>query len=78
MKLTASGQVSLPADVRRRWTTTRLKLTDLGDRIVVEPEPDNPFSKYRGIFAGLAMTSDEMREENRSEERLIEARKVGK
>jgi len=77
MKLTSSGQVSVPADVRRRWTTTRLKVTDLGDRIVIEPEPDNPFSKYRGILARPGPTSDEMRDADRVAEAEAEKRKWG-
>lgn len=72
MKLTASGQVSVPAEVRRRWTTTRVKITDLGDRLIVEPEPENRFSKYRGILARLPVTSDEMRALNRAEDRAAE------
>lgn len=77
MKLTASGQVSVPADVRRRWTTTRVKITDLGDRLVIEPETENRFAKYRGIWAGLAVSSDDMRAQTRREEQEAEDRRVG-
>lgn len=77
MRVTASGQVSVPAEVRRRWTTSRVKITDLGDRLVLEPEPENPFAKYLGILAGPGPTSDEMREQNRIEEREAEERKWG-
>lgn len=51
MKVTIVGQVSLPAAVRRRWGTTRVKVTDLGDRLVVEPEPDNRFDLFVGVLA---------------------------
>ena len=36
MKVTASGQVSVPAEVRRRWDTTRVRIVDEGHRLVIE------------------------------------------
>lgn len=52
MKVTTAGQVSIPAEVRRRWATTRVKVTDHGDHLVIEPEPENPFEGLLGILAG--------------------------
>ena len=75
MKVTSAGQVSIPAEVRRRWATTRVRITDLGDRLVIEPEPVNPFDQLLGIFAGPGPTADEMREQSRREEQEIEDRK---
>lgn len=75
MKVTASGQVSVPAEVRRRWGTTRVKITDEGDRLIVEPEPENPFRDLIGILAGPGPTSDEMKAEERAAEEERERRR---
>lgn len=77
MKITTSGQVSIPAAVRRAWGTTRVKMTLEGDRLVVEPEPENPFDRFYGIFAGPGPTYDELRAEDRELEREREERKWG-
>ena len=68
MKVTTAGQVSLPAEVRRRWDTTKVKITDEGDRLVIEPEPENPFFELIGIAGGGGRTYDEMKAEDREVE----------
>ena len=35
--ISKGGQVSIPAEVRRRWRTDRVRLVDLGDRLIVRP-----------------------------------------
>lgn len=77
MRVTSAGQVSVPAEVRRRWSTTRVKVTDLGDRLIIEPEPENPFSQLAGVFAGSGPSADEMLAEARAEEQAAEDRKFG-
>lgn len=72
MKLTTAGQVSVPAEVRRRWGTTRLKVTDEGDRLVIEPEPENPFEGLLGILAGSYPPGAPNYEEMKAEEREAE------
>jgi AbrB family looped-hinge helix DNA binding protein len=52
MKVTTAGQVSVPAEVRRRWATSRVKITDEGDRLIIEPEPENRFADLVGVLAG--------------------------
>lgn len=47
-KITASGQVSLPALVRRRWKTSQVVIADEGDRVVVRPLPDDPIAAACG------------------------------
>lgn len=74
MKITDSGQVSVPAAVRRRWSTHHVRITDAGDHLVVEPETENPFDAVRGILRGLTVTGDEMRRRARAEESAIESR----
>jgi bifunctional DNA-binding transcriptional regulator/antitoxin component of YhaV-PrlF toxin-antitoxin module len=51
MKITASGQISLPADVRQRWDVKRVRLIDLGDHIEVHPLPDDVVASTIGAFA---------------------------
>lgn len=76
MKVTTAGQVSVPAEVRRRWATTRVRITDEGDRLIIEPEPENPFFDLIGILAGkVTMTWEEMKAEEREAELERERRK---
>lgn len=75
MRITAGGQVSVPAAVRRRWGTRRVKIIDAGDHLVVEPEPDNRFAALRGRLSGLPLSSDEMRDRDREDEERAEAGK---
>lgn len=77
MKVTSAGQVSVPAEVRRRWSTSRVKVTDQGDRLIIEPEPENPFALLSGIFSGSGPSVDEMLAEARAEEQAAEERKFG-
>jgi len=51
MKITASGQISLPADVRQRWEVKRVRLIDLGDHVEVHPLPDHVVASTVGAFA---------------------------
>lgn len=75
MRVTSAGQVSLPAGVRRRWSASRVRITDEGDRLIVEPASDNPFEELIGILAGSGPTYDEMEAEERSVEVERERRK---
>ena len=59
MKITSSGQISLPAAVRRRWGVKRVRLVDHGDHVTLEPIPDDVFAATFGAFAGPGPTSDE-------------------
>ncbi len=77
MKITSSGQISLPADVRRRWGVTRVRLVDHGDHVTLEPIPDDVFAATFGLFAGPGPTSDEMRQMEREAEVEREERRYG-
>ena len=77
MKVTSAGQVSVPADVRRRWGATRVRITDEGDRLIVEPESDNPFDDVIGLLADGTMSSDDMVMEEREAASVRDARKWG-
>jgi AbrB family looped-hinge helix DNA binding protein len=76
-KITSSGQVSIPARVRRRWGTSRVQVEDHGDHVVVRPVPEDPVAAVRGIFKDrMRMTIDEARAQVREENERIEARKL--
>ena len=67
-KITSSGQVSLPAAMRRRWDADAVLVIDRGDYAIVRPIPDDiPFA-LRGSMAGPGASSDEVR----AAERLAE------
>jgi hypothetical protein len=61
MRVTTSGQVSLPAEIRRRWNVSRVRLVDHGDHVTLEPIPDDVFAATIGMFADPAgPSSDEI------------------
>ncbi len=79
IKISRGGQVSIPAEVRHRWKTSRLSLEDRGDEIVLRPQPDDPIEALRGAFPMPAgVTSDDIRRQIREEEAEVEERKLGR
>jgi bifunctional DNA-binding transcriptional regulator/antitoxin component of YhaV-PrlF toxin-antitoxin module len=48
VKVTTSGQISLPASVRNRWRVSRVVVDDEGDRVMVRPLPDDPVAAACG------------------------------
>ncbi|HET7744508.1 MAG TPA: AbrB/MazE/SpoVT family DNA-binding domain-containing protein [Gaiellaceae bacterium] len=52
-QITRAGQVSIPAEVRKRWGTSTVAIEDEGDRIVLRPVPDDPIARLRGSLAHL-------------------------
>lgn len=76
--ISKGGQISVPADVRKRWKTRRLQVEDRGDELVIRPAPEDPIAAARGIFKGrIGATSEELRRQEREEEAEIEERKWG-
>jgi bifunctional DNA-binding transcriptional regulator/antitoxin component of YhaV-PrlF toxin-antitoxin module len=79
VKVTTGGQISVPAEIRRRWATTTLTLEDLGDRIVLSPAPDDPIGAARGALAGKAGTAtEELRRAARAAEAIADERRVAR
>lgn len=74
-KITSSGQVSLPADARRRWGTRVVGVEDLGDRVVFRPLPDDPIAAARGALKGRLRSTSELRTQAREDEANAEARR---
>lgn len=65
MKVSRNGQVSIPAEVRSRWTVDQVVVVDLGDRVVVRPLDDDPSEALAGKYAGRGPDSDTMRRAER-------------
>jgi bifunctional DNA-binding transcriptional regulator/antitoxin component of YhaV-PrlF toxin-antitoxin module len=74
-KITTGGQVSVPAEVRRRWQTNVVALEDLGDRLVLRPLPPDPIAAARGALEGR-ISSAGLRERARSDEAAAERRRM--
>jgi AbrB family looped-hinge helix DNA binding protein len=76
-KITAAGQISIPADVRRRWETSTVLIEDRGDHLVVRPRPTDPVEAARGALKGKGrdISADEMIRIADEDERRAQARK---
>ncbi len=71
MKVSANGQVSIPAAARARWKADQMLVVDLGDRLVMRPyEPDRAAALDALVekYAGRGPSSDEARREARAED----------
>lgn len=73
MKVSANGQVSIPAEVRARWNTEKVVIADMGDYIVIGPASENPFDEIVGKYPGRGPSTDEMRRLDREEDARYEA-----
>ena len=77
MKISSGGQISLPAAIRHRWATSTVVLEDQGDRVVLEPAPDDPIAAAEGAlakdFSGVDLVK--VRRRAREDERIAEARR---
>ncbi len=78
MKISKGGQLSIPATVRHRWATSTVVLDDQGDRIVIEPVPDDPIAAARGALAAEFIGVDlaEVRPHAREDERIAQERRM--
>lgn len=72
MKVSANGQVSIPAEIRARWKADRVVMVDMGDYIIVSPLSDTTLSELRGKFAGRGPSTEQLRREDREEEAELE------
>jgi AbrB family looped-hinge helix DNA binding protein len=74
-KVTTSGQVSLPAPVRRRWGTAQVVIEDEGDRVVVRPLPDEPIAAACGSLKRRGPAGEAIRARERGVEGARERRR---
>jgi bifunctional DNA-binding transcriptional regulator/antitoxin component of YhaV-PrlF toxin-antitoxin module len=78
LKISAGGQVSVPAVVRQRWKTRVVVADDRGDHLILRPAVEDPIEAAAGVFKDYpGPSSDEMRRLDREEERRAELRKFG-
>lgn len=78
LRISAGGQVSVPAEVRQRWKTRVVVADDRGDHLILRPAPEDPIEAARGAFADLpGPTADQARQMDREEEWEAEGRKYG-
>ncbi len=77
MHVTRGGQISIPAAIRHRWGTSTVVLDDQGERIVIEPAPDDPIAAAEGALAGEFSTLDvtHLRRAAREDERTADTRR---
>jgi bifunctional DNA-binding transcriptional regulator/antitoxin component of YhaV-PrlF toxin-antitoxin module len=64
-KVTANGQISLPAEVRRRWDVDRVILIDRGTHMIVRALPADPVAAFRGRYKTSGPRTDELRDVER-------------
>lgn len=78
MRISKGGQVSIPASIRHRWGTGTVALEDLGDRIVLEPAPDDPITAAEGALAEEfgAFDPARLRRRARRDEQAAEKRRA--
>ena len=74
-RVTAGGQISLPAEVRHRWGANVVAVEDLGDHLVVRPLPTDPIAAASGALAGRLGPTDDLRAEAREDEAAADARR---
>ena len=77
MHISKGGQVSIPAAIRHRWGTSTVVLDDQGDRVVIEPAPDDPVAAAEGALAEEygAIDVARLRRAARDDERTAENRR---
>jgi bifunctional DNA-binding transcriptional regulator/antitoxin component of YhaV-PrlF toxin-antitoxin module len=77
VRISKGGQISIPAAIRHRWATSTVALEDQGDRIVLQPAPDDPIAAAEGALAEEfgALDLAGLRRHAREDERLAEARR---
>ncbi len=77
LRISKGGQISIPASIRRRWGTSTVALDDQGDRIVLEPAPDDPIAAAEGALAEElgALDLARLRRAARDAERAAETRR---
>ena len=74
-KITRNGQISLPAEIRRRWGAASVVVVDRGDYAIVRPVPEDVLGTLRGAYAGAGPATAEARRAEREAEAAAEERR---
>jgi bifunctional DNA-binding transcriptional regulator/antitoxin component of YhaV-PrlF toxin-antitoxin module len=75
-KITTSGQISLPARVRKRWGTSQVVIEDEGVRLVMRPLPDAPIAAACGSLRRSSAEPKRIRPDERAAESLRQAHRA--
>jgi AbrB family looped-hinge helix DNA binding protein len=77
VRISKGGQISIPAAIRHRWATSTVALEDQGDRIILEPAPDDPIAAAEAALAAEFGDLDlaRLRREAREDEQVAGARR---
>ena len=77
MRVSRGGQISIPARIRHRWGTSTVVLDDQGERIVIEPAPDDPIAAAEGALASEygGLDVEELRRSARTAEQDAQGRR---
>lgn len=67
-KVTANGQISLPAGLRRRWQAHRVLVIDRGEYALVRPLPDDIVGSLRGSVPADGASAADIRAQEREAE----------
>lgn len=71
-KISSGGQVSVPAELRKRWGARVVTIEDRGDHAVLRPAPTDALEATRGALkealAETGKSTEEMRAEMRAED----------
>lgn len=78
MKVTQSGQVSLPAELRHRWGAGSVLVIDRGDYAIVRPIPRDTVTSLRGAHAGPGPMSEQARRAERQAEADRDSERAGR
>jgi bifunctional DNA-binding transcriptional regulator/antitoxin component of YhaV-PrlF toxin-antitoxin module len=65
-KVTRNGQVSLPAELRHRWSASAVLVIDRGDYAIVRPIPADPVAVLQGAHAGPGPSTETVRASERA------------
>lgn len=78
VKITTSGQISLPASVRNRWRASRVAVEDEGDRVTVRPLPDDPVAAACGSLRRRGSPPEAVRARERRAAAARERRRLAR
>ncbi len=68
VKITANGQMSLPAELRHRWASGSVVVVDRGGYAIVRPVPDDVPGALAGAYSGPGPSTDDLRAGERAED----------
>lgn len=75
-RISKGGQVTIPAEIRRRWGTAAVLVEDAGDALLLRPLPADPIGAALGSLAGKGPPAEQVRARRRREETSVDRRKT--